>query len=452
MKENLPHSIAYLPRLVMKAHFAWNLRKAFAGQTFSFISSNCLGGRFSEILATQYRSPTVGLYFDPADYLNFVGDLEKNLQADLECDEAASEAFGYPVGRVNGIQVKLQHYANFAQARNKWNARKSRVDIANAFFIFTDREGASYAQLEAFDQLPYPRKIMFVHQPYPELRSAIYIKGDESAGEVAELYSQWHRLNAALPLARLRRLISGAPARAHMRRMHMAGFDVCKPTADELARGLLARMRAGISSVLLFANTNFIVKCRSLVPQLQTAEVCVVNDGIGMDIAAALIHRERFPENLNGTDFTPYLLRYAHRPLRLFLLGGTPQVAARAADYVRQQLGQEVVGVCDGYAGRNETRLPERIVRSRPDILLVALGNPIQEQWILDHHQALKVPLVMGVGALFDFWAGAKPRAPRVVQSLRLEWLYRLCLEPGRLLRRYTVDFMRFLLYCYRYR
>ena len=156
--------------------------------------------------------------------------------------------------------------------------------------------------------------------------------------------------------------------------------------------------------------------------------------------------------NGNGTDFTPYLLRQAHRPLRLFLLGGKSQVVGRAAEYARQQLGQEVVGVCDGYAGMSEIRLLERIERAKPDILLVALGNPVQEQWIMQHWEALNVSLVMGVGALFDFWAGAKPRAPRVVQSLRLEWLYRLCLEPRRLLRRYTVDIMRFLLYCYRYR
>jgi len=58
----------------------------------------------------------------------------------------------------------------------------------------------------------------------------------------------------------------------------------------------------------------------------------------------------------------------------------------------------------------------------------------------------------MGVGALFDFWAGDKPRAPKLVQRLRLEWLYRLALEPRRLFRRYTVDMVTFFMHCYKYR
>jgi len=235
-------------------------------------------------------------------------------------------------------------------------------------------------------------------------------------------------------------------------RIILGGFPILQTTSHELSMYLLDSLQCKRHRTLLFANTNFIVQCRRLSAELCDESVLIVNDGVGLDIAALLIQRSRFKENLNGTDFTPYLLRQAKRPLRLFLLGGKPHVAVRAAEYARQQLGQEVVGVCDGYAGMSEVRLLEHIARSQPDILLVALGNPTQEQWILKHRSALKLPLIMGVGALFDFWAGAKPRAPRVVQSLRLEWLYRLCLEPRRLLRRYTLDIVRFLLYCYRYR
>jgi beta-1,4-glucosyltransferase len=85
-------------------------------------------------------------------------------------------------------------------------------------------------------------------------------------------------------------------------------------------------------------------------------------------------------------------------------------------------------------------------------VVLVALGNPVQEEWILNHRQALDASILIGVGALFDFWAGDKPRAPRAIQKMRLEWLYRLALEPRRLLRRYSVDLLVFFAHCHRYR
>jgi beta-1,4-glucosyltransferase len=234
----------------------------------------------------------------------------------------------------------------------------------------------------------------------------------------------------------------------------IAGFPVTRTDGQSLARRLFSALDTGNKATLFFANTNFIVQCRSQLPRMQDESVIIVNDGVGLDIAAFLLRGGRFRQNLNGTDFTPYLFKSRERPLRVFLLGGKQEVLQRAADYARQQLGQDVVGVCDGYAdlrARGDL-VAAAINRSAPDVVLVALGNPIQEEWILAHRQRLDAGIVMGVGALFDFWAGSKTRAPALVQSLRLEWFYRLCQEPRRLMRRYTVDIVRFLAHCHRYR
>ena len=232
----------------------------------------------------------------------------------------------------------------------------------------------------------------------------------------------------------------------------IAGFPVTRTDAPALAARLRACVQAGAKVALFFANTNFIVQCRALLPQMRDEAVIIVNDGVGLDIAARL-QGACFAHNLNGTDFTPFLLREGGRPLRVFLVGGAWPVLARAAEYCRHTLGQQVVGACDGYAGlRTRHALVDEINRSGADVVLVALGNPIQEQWILAHRAALDAGIVMGVGALFDFWAGAKARAPAWMQALRLEWLYRLWLEPRRLARRYTVDIVRFLALCHRHR
>jgi beta-1,4-glucosyltransferase len=233
----------------------------------------------------------------------------------------------------------------------------------------------------------------------------------------------------------------------------IADFPVRDTTQKELASFLLTALHNKEKVALFFANTNFVVQCRTLLERMRDRSVTIVNDGIGMDLAAAFFHGRRFKENLNGTDFTPYLFRHSAAPLRVYMIGGKPEVLAKASEYVHQRLDQQVVGVCDGYGGiKNTPDLITHINQAKPDVVLVALGNPIQEAWILDHRQSLDASVVIGVGALFDFWAGEKPRAPQVIQKLHLEWLYRLMLEPRRLMRRYTVDILVFFSHCYKYR
>ncbi|MDT3670964.1 MAG: WecB/TagA/CpsF family glycosyltransferase [Aromatoleum sp.] len=228
----------------------------------------------------------------------------------------------------------------------------------------------------------------------------------------------------------------------------IAGFPVLRTTAGALSQRLLEALERGEQAVMFFANTNFIVQCTPLRERIVAApNVVIANDGIGLDIGAWLVHRRRFVENLNGTDFIPALLAQAKR--RVFLVGARPGVAARAADALRGLPGLTVAGSCDGFEGMSDPhRLVAQINASGAEVVLVALGNPGQERWILDHADRLDAKLLIGVGALFDFLAGDKPRAPALVRRLHLEWLYRLGLEPKRLARRYTVDIARFLLLC----
>ena len=86
----------------------------------------------------------------------------------------------------------------------------------------------------------------------------------------------------------------------------------------------------------------------------------------------------------------------------------------------------------------------ERIQSTAPDIVWVGLGSPKQEQWMHDHVGKLGIPVLVGVGAAFDFLSGAKPQAPRWIQRAGLEWLYRLVSEPRRLWKRYALGYPRF--------
>ena len=88
----------------------------------------------------------------------------------------------------------------------------------------------------------------------------------------------------------------------------------------------------------------------------------------------------------------------------------------------------------------DNTGILERLADARPDLLLVAFGNPKQERWIDMHREQLPVKVVIGVGCVFDLLAGRRERAPRWMQAIGLEWAFRLVQEPRRLLRRYASD------------
>ncbi|MGX8882586.1 WecB/TagA/CpsF family glycosyltransferase [Methylovorus sp. SPW-M1] len=227
--------------------------------------------------------------------------------------------------------------------------------------------------------------------------------------------------------------------------VEIANYPVLETNPERLSAQIYARIAAGHQTLLFYSNTNFIVQCDHLRQRLDNQDVIIVNDGIGMDIAKWLLTGKRFSCNLNGTDFTPYLLSHASKPMRVFLLGAKPEVVEKAAMHVSQNLNQLVTGYADGYASmRDEQSLIARIKAAAPDLLLVAMGNPKQEEWILQHAHQLDIPVISGVGALFDFWSGTKARAPLWVQKIRMEWFYRLCLEPKRLIKRYSVDIVKF--------
>lgn len=173
----------------------------------------------------------------------------------------------------------------------------------------------------------------------------------------------------------------------------------------------------------------------------------VLNDGVGVEIAARLFG-VRFRENLVGTDFLPKLCALARdRNLSLYLLGSKPGVAEVAATRLQAGFpGLEVVGSHHGYFSREGEREVIRAIRkAAPDILLVGFGNPLQEQWIVRHQAELEVPLCIGVGAFIDFVSGRAQRAPQWARVARLEWLFRLIMEPRRLWRRYILGNPQFL-------
>lgn len=110
--------------------------------------------------------------------------------------------------------------------------------------------------------------------------------------------------------------------------------------------------------------------------------------------------------------------------------------------------GTKVVGVYEPpfrpLDEKEEAELAALVAQAKPDILWVGLSTPKQERFMAEHLGKLDVPIMIGVGAAFDFHAGRVKQAPRWIQRSGLEWLYRLCREPRRLWRRYARNNPRF--------
>jgi exopolysaccharide biosynthesis WecB/TagA/CpsF family protein len=217
------------------------------------------------------------------------------------------------------------------------------------------------------------------------------------------------------------------------------GFDA----ATERIRGML---RAGRPHHVVLANAHTLNCARDdgAYRRILQDAALVLRDGVGVEVAAAFAGR-RLPHNFVGTDFTPALLeRLAQPEVRVFLYGAAPGVATAAASALRARCaGIRVVGTCDGYQRGGD--IVALIRAAQPQVLLVALGNPLQEQWIAAHLQATEVLVAIGVGALFDYLAGRVPRAPAWLRRARGEWMYRLAVEPRRLWRRYLTGNAAFL-------
>ncbi len=197
---------------------------------------------------------------------------------------------------------------------------------------------------------------------------------------------------------------------------------------------------------------NLTARNRNLRDALNRCDL-VLNDGLGLDLAAKM-RGERFPENLNGSDFTIWLLRLAaSRDWNVFLLGGRPGVGETAASRLTERIdGLRIVGTCHGFTGESDDELAQRIARSQTDLLLVALGNPLQELWLDRNLDDTGARIGVGVGAFLDFSAETVRRAPSWMTALGVEWCFRLAQEPLRLWRRYLIGNPLFLARAWRTR
>lgn len=217
---------------------------------------------------------------------------------------------------------------------------------------------------------------------------------------------------------------------------------------------LLERLDKG---VLVTPNVDHLVKLqgdREFYDVYRKAEWTVCDSKI-LYLLSKLLRRP-LPEAIPGSSFfTSYYMYHKDDPdCRIFLLGAKEGIAAKAMERINGKVGRRiVVGAHSPSFGfekdeRECDELVDIVNRSGANVLLVGVGAPKQEKWIMKYRDRMPgVDVFMALGATIDFEAGTLKRAPVFWQKTGMEWLYRCMNEPKRLFRRYFVDDMQFFYY-----
>ncbi len=236
-----------------------------------------------------------------------------------------------------------------------------------------------------------------------------------------------------------------------MSSVEILGMRVRVGTLEEIREQIASWAEQGLGRSVCVSN---VYTCMQSVDSaeyrrlINTADLSVA-DGRPILWAQRLLGAEG-AEQIRGLDLSVAVCQEAaRRGLKLGLYGGTPDFLEPLTQTLQERApGLEVVcAISPPFRPPTEEEdrsYVEEIIRSGTQILLVGIGCPKQERWMAAHRDRL--PCVMlGVGAVFDFLSGRKPEAPRLLQLMGLEWLFRLQSEPRRLWRRYLIQNPRFL-------
>lgn len=160
----------------------------------------------------------------------------------------------------------------------------------------------------------------------------------------------------------------------------------------------------------------------------------VIPDGVGVTLGLKLTGKNA--ERIPGVDFAKKLLQEAALSnIPVAIIGAKEDVITKAVENLQNEIkGLNIVYYHNGYFDNN-TEIYENLKKYSPKLILVALGAPKQEKFIFEAKKELNPALMIGIGGSLDVWSGNVKRAPKILQVLCLEWLYRTIMQPSRFKR-----------------
>jgi N-acetylglucosaminyldiphosphoundecaprenol N-acetyl-beta-D-mannosaminyltransferase len=235
-----------------------------------------------------------------------------------------------------------------------------------------------------------------------------------------------------------------------IKRFFLGGAPLDAASAKDAASWVIKRFEQGKRTCVTPVNAaivNLSSKDQCFSEILANFDLALA-DGFWPALAATLIHKRRVPH----TNTLPFLRalfdKGKNKKLNVFLLGAKKNVVEKAVDNLKVIHPEIVVsGFHDGYFLEDqEEKVIELINKSKSDILLLGMSSPKKEFFINKNWQRMIIPVSIGVGGLFDIWAGEIKEAKPWIRACGFEWLFRLGQEPHRMLKRYTLGNINFIL------
>ena len=234
-------------------------------------------------------------------------------------------------------------------------------------------------------------------------------------------------------------------------RVQILGTDINLLVLDEAVQQIEEFIHGKEFHYVCFCNVHTIMTCKDdkTFRRITNDAALALPDGMPL-VWTARLYGYHQPRRVYGPDLMLALCKkgvskgYSH-----FLYGGSINVPETLAEKLNARFpGIKIVGCYSPPFRSLSQHEDEKIVRmineSGADILWVGLGAPKQERWMASHCGRIKAPVMLGVGAAFDFHSGTVKQSPKWMQDRGIEWLFRLCVDPKRLWKRYLINNYRF--------
>ena len=222
-----------------------------------------------------------------------------------------------------------------------------------------------------------------------------------------------------------------------MNKENILGVDVSPLSYEDLKKNIEKDIENNKKSFIVAINPEKILKARKdeKLKELLNNATYEIPDGIGV-IYASKLRKGNIKTRITGIDSMEMLCKLSEeKKYKIFMYGAKEETIKKAKENLEIKFPNiQIVGTINGYEKDND-KIISSINKSNADIVFVALGSPKQEYWITDNMDKVSAKIFQGVGGSFDVFSGNIKRAPKWMQKIGLEWLYRLLKEPKRIFR-----------------